>query len=302
MKKLIITGSSGAVGTSVCEKLIRDGYELICTDIKENSNNKEIDKITVKIDLRNKAEIVNQLPHDVDGIIHLAANVRVPQSIKDPSLAKDNLDMTFNLLEFTRETKIQNFLFASSKDVYGNFKSFYSEEDVHIEACESPYAASKIGCESLVYAYHKCFGINFLIFRISSVYGRYDEFDRLIPIFIRRTKENKDIVVNGANKLLDFVHIDDLADGLTLCLEKFEEVKNRSFNIAYGEGTTLIKIAELVKNYLGGSNNIITGESNPGDVVKSISDITKARKAFGYRPKIKIEEGIKRTIEKCEQS
>ena len=102
--------------------------------------------------------------------------------------------------------------------------------------------------------------------------------------------------------MLDFIHIDDLADGLVLCLENFEKIKNKVFNLAFGEGIPLIKIAELVKKFLGGTNKIIVGQSNPGDVIKSVSDISKAVKELGYRPKIDIEEGIRRMIESDNQS
>jgi UDP-glucose 4-epimerase len=299
IKKPLITGSSGTIGTRLCEKLLEKEQAITCVDIKENQWNSEINKHALNVDLRKQEEVLGRLPSDVDSIIHLAANARVPHAIKQPSLARDNFEVTFNILEFARLKDIKKFIFISSKDVYGNLKTEFSETDVRIEACESPYAASKIGGEALIRAYYKCFGIDFLILRIPNVYGMYDEPDRLIPILVRLADKGKKLTINGKEKLLDFVHVDDVADGIILAAEKFDEVKNDDFNIGYGEGTLLMKIAELVKKELNSRSDIIIGESNPGDVVKSVLNISKAKKELGYVPKIDIETGITKAVTWC---
>jgi len=295
MPKILVTGSSGTVGTRLCERLLEKGFDVIGVDFKDNPWSEKINEITIKVDLRNKEEVF-ELPKDFDVVIHLAANARVPHAVKNPELSRDNFVSLFNILEFCRLNGIKKFMFASSKDVYGNAKTEYKEDDLDITACESPYAASKIGGEALVYSYSKCYDLDYVVFRLTNVYGMYDELDRVIPIFIRLTKEGKDITVNGANKLLDFIYIDDAIDGILLCLKKFDEVKNDVFNIAYGEGTSLLEMAEIIKKKLNGENKILIGESKEGDVVKSVSDISKAKGKLGFSPKVGIEEGLEKSI------
>ncbi len=187
MKKILITGSSGTIGTKLGEKLLNLGYEIIGVDWKTNKWHKNLEKRTIHLDLRNKNLVLKKLPNKVDLIIHLAANARVYELVKNPDLARDNMITTYNILEYARINKIKNILFASSREVYGNTKKAkHKEEDVKIENCESPYSASKIAGEALIHSYHKCFGINYVITRFSNVYGMYDESDRAIPLFIRK--------------------------------------------------------------------------------------------------------------------
>lgn len=84
----------------------------------------------------------------------------------------------------------------------------------------------KIGGEALIHAYKQCYDIDFIILRFSNVYGKYDETDRVVPLLIKLTKEGKDLIVYGKDKVLDFTYIDDTINGMMRCIEKFEEVKN----------------------------------------------------------------------------
>jgi UDP-glucose 4-epimerase len=297
MNRLIVTGSSGTVGTALCDRLLTDGRDVFCTDLNPNGFNAEVDRHTVRVDLTSRHEIGERFPESAEAIVHLAAYARVPHSLRDPSQARDNFEMTFNLLEYAREAGIKKILFSSSKDVYGNARERYAEEHVVLEACESPYAASKLGGEALFFSYSRCFGIDFVVARLSNVYGRYDPEDRMLPIFIRRTEANEDLTVNGADKLLDFVFIDDVVAGLLLCLEKFDTARNQVFNIASGEGTPLLRIAELVREYLGGTNAIHVENSKPGDVIRSISDVSKARRVLGFDPSTTIDEGVRLAVD-----
>lgn len=297
MGRFIVTGSSGTVGTAVCMRLLADGHDVFCTDRQPNRHEPDVERRTVLVDLTQKEQIRDRFPGSADFILHLAANARVPHSLRNPSEARDNFETSFNVLEYARETGVKKVLFSSSKDVYGNTRERSGEEHAEIAASESPYAASKIGCEALFFAYSRCFGIDFVITRLSNVYGRYDPPDRMLPIFIRRTEEDADLTVNGADKCLDFVFIDDVVTGLLLCIDRFDSVRNQVFNIASGEGTPLLRIAELVREYLGGTSEILVRNSNPGDVVRSISDISKARKLLGFDPATSIEEGVRRAVE-----
>lgn len=303
IKKILVTGSSGTIGTRLCEKLIEKGYEITGVDWNPNKWNKKVNEKTVLVDLRDKEKVEEKLPKDVDLIIHLAANARVYNLTVDPSMAKDNFETAFNALEFARKNEIKRFMFASSREAYGNSeKTVHKEDEVKIELCESPYSASKLAGEALVQAYNKCYGTEFVIFRFSNVYGMYDESDRVVPLFIRLCKEGKDLVVFGKEKLLDFTYIDDTVNGIIKSIEKFEEIKNDTYNLANGNGTKILDVAEQIKSRLNRNVAIKIDENRRGEVVKYIADITKAREKIGFEPKIQVEEGIERTIEWYEKN
>lgn len=296
IKKILVTGSSGTIGTRLCEKLLEEDYEIIGIDLKPNKWNNRINKLTIIGDLRNKLTF-ETLPNDVDLVIHLAANARVYNLIIDPSMARDNFEILFNTLEFCRKNNIKRFIFASSREVYGNSKQIvHTENEAYVRNCESPYTASKIGGEALVHAYQQCYGINFIITRFSNVYGLYDDSDRVIPLFIKLTKENKDLVVYGKEKLLDFTYIDDTISGIMKCIENFDHVKNDVFNIASGIAISIIELAQLIQKYMDSKNKIVIKENRTGEVIKFIAGISKVKQKLNYEPKTMIDDGIRKTI------
>lgn len=276
--------------------LLERGYSVIGVDIRSNPWNEEIDDLTIIADLC-RPEDVDLLPGDIDMVIHLAAHARVYNLVINPELARDNFLMLFNMLEFCRNHLIPGFLFSSSREVYGSSKNGVDgEADADICRSESPYAATKIGSEALIHAYHRCYGINYIIVRFSNVYGMYDTSDRVIPLFIRRTQENQDLVVYGRDKRLDFTYIDDTVAGLIGCIEQFQGVKNSTFNIASGRSVSLVDVASLIRDAMGGSNAVVIKENRKGELVRSAINISKAKKELGYVPRVPIEDGIRRSI------
>ncbi|MBU0577408.1 SDR family NAD(P)-dependent oxidoreductase [Patescibacteria group bacterium] len=297
IKKILVTGSSGTIGTRLCEKLIEKGFEVIGADWVPNKWNKQIDKLTINVDLRKQPDVFNKLPKDIDLVIHLAANARVYNLVMEPTLARDNFETLFNVLEFARKNNITKFIFSSSREVYGNSgTTTHKEDEAYVQNCESPYTATKIGAEALIHSYQQCYGIDIIIVRFSNVYGMYDDSDRLIPLFIQLCNEERDLVVFGEEKFLDCTYIDDTVAGVMLCIEKFDKAKNEVYNIAYGQGSSILRIAELMRQLLGVNNKIIIKENRIGEVVKYVADISKARDKLGYEPQVPINEGIKKSI------
>jgi UDP-glucose 4-epimerase len=237
------------------------------------------------------------MPPDVDLAIHLAANARVFNLVVDPSLANENFAMLFNVMEWCRKNKTNRIIFASSREVYGNTgRMLHAEDDVAIKNCESPYTASKMSGEALIHAYAKCYGIDFIINRFSNVYGMYDDSDRVVPLFIKLTKENKDTMVYGEDKILDFTYIDDAVAGIIKEIENFDSVKNNTLNIATGSGVKIIDVAKMIIAELNGKNKIIIQNNRTGEVVKYVADISLAKKVLGFKPEVGIEEGLKRSV------
>lgn len=297
MKKILVTGSSGIIGTRLCEKLIEDGYNIVGVDYVKNKWNKEINQATIQVDLRDKKKTLELLPKDIDLIVHLAANARVYELMEDPQLAIDNFNTLFNVLEFARINNINKFVFSSSREAYGNKgKVEYTEDEADINNCESPYAASKIGGEPLVRSYMNCYGINFVLFRFSNVYGMYDETNRVIPIFIKKCQNGEDLEIYGAEKFLDFTHVDDVIQGLAASIDRFDDIKNEVYNVASGQGISILKLGEMIKDKMNTNNSIKIGDNRTGEVVKFVANIDKAKQKLGYEPKISVEEGLDRSI------
>jgi nucleoside-diphosphate-sugar epimerase len=296
-KKILITGSSGTIGTRLSEKLLEKGYEVFGVDRRPNLWSEKINSLTTLADLRQKEDL-EKIPKDVDLVIHLAANARVYNLVVDPSLARDNFETVFNTLDFCRKNNIKKFLFASSREVYGNSdKIVHKEDDSKVELCESTYTASKIAGEAMARAYGECYGTEIVIVRFSNVYGMYDESDRLIPLYIKSLKEGKDLIVFGKDKLLDFTYIDDAVSGVIRCIELFPEIKKEVFNIATGEGSTILEVAETIKREMNSQSEIILKDNRTGEVVKYIADISKAKRILGYSPKTSLCEGVKKSID-----
>ncbi len=294
--KILVTGSSGTIGTRLCEKLIENGFNVTGIDKKPNRWNEKVNEITITGNLQDK-KFTEKLPRDFDMVIHLAANARVYNLCINPEMAKENIETTFNILEFCRKNNIRKFIFASSREIYGNTKrTVHKENDINLNSCESPYAATKLAGEALVQSYKKCYGTNFVIIRFSNVYGMYDESDRVIPLFIRQTKENNNLIVFGKEKTLDFTYIDDSVSGILLCIQKFEYAKNNTFNIASGNAVKILDAAGLIKKMMKGKNKIIIKENRTGEVLKCVVDITKAKQILGYKPKTDFAIGIKKSI------
>jgi len=296
IRNILVTGSSGTIGTRLCEKLLERNYTVRGVDWVPNKWSERINSLTTNVDLRSQ-EQMEILPTDADLVIHLAANARVYNLVVDPNLARDNFETLFNTLEFCRKNAIKKILFASSREVYGNSDQIvHSENEAYVRNCESPYTASKVGGEALVHAYHQCYDLGFVIVRFSNVYGMYDDSDRVIPLFIKKTTEREDFVVYGEKKRLDFTYIDDAVCGVLKCVEKFDEIRNDVFNIASGQGLSLVELARKIQSAMAGKSKLATEPSRTGEVEKFIADISKARRILGYSPEVMIDEGIERSV------
>jgi UDP-glucose 4-epimerase len=160
-----------------------------------------------------------------------------------------------------------------------------------------------IAVEALFYSYARCYGLKYIVFRFSNVYGRYDNdierMERVIPLFIRRIANDQPITVYGENKMLDFTYVDDCVDGIEEGIYALSEgrVVNQTINLAYGQGNSLVRMAGLVAQELGKRPAITIEPTQVGEVTHYVADISKARDLLGYEPKVPLEEGIRRAVE-----
>ena len=296
--RILITGSSGTVGTRLFEKLLEKGYKVVGFDKRKNEWSLSLDKLTIRGNLLDQRDI-KKIPKNFDIIVHLAANARVYDSVVDPTLALENMLTTYNTLEFARENKIKKFIFSSSREIYGNREQQkkFEEKEADFHICEGPYAASKVSGEALTYAYRNCYGIDYIIFRLSNVYGMYDQSERFIPLMIRRMRKDQKVYIYGKDKLLDFTYIDDCIDGIIKGIEKFQRAKNNTFNLAGGKGCKLVDVANLIKKLLKSKSQIIVTEPRTSEVIRYIADISQAKKILGYRPKYSLEKGVRASLD-----
>lgn len=300
--KILVTGSSGTIGTRLCEKLLEAGHTVIGADWEPCQWNPEVEKLRVDIDLRDAQALeASSQKLEADLIIHLAANARVYELVEHPERAMDNFQDTFNILEFARKHGIKKLMFASSRETYGNIHlpegQKYSEDKAHFMTCESPYTASKIGGEALFEAYKRCYNMETIIWRFSNVYGMYDNSIRVVPLYFRQAKAGETMKVFGKDKCLDFTYIDDCVAGIMLGIQKWDTAKNDTYNLAYGQGTTILHLAERMKELLGSDSPLDIGEARTGEVTHYIADISKAKRVLGYDPQTPFDRGIEMAVE-----
>jgi len=297
-KTVLVTGSSGTVGTALVQELMDRGHEVIPLDIRHSYWDPRIERRTVFKDLRKPLKGLKLRRHP-DIIVHLASNARVHDLVVDPQKALDNYLMTHNLLEFARAKGIERFVFASSREVYGESKVNYRrrEDDTHVTRIKSPYTASKFASEALIHAYHECYGIRPVIVRLSNVYGRFDVSERAVPLFIYYALRNRRISIFGKEKKLDFTYTDDAISGLRLIVEKFDKVAPNTFNITAGKGARILDVARIIIDRVDSRSQIVMGDKRTGEISTFVADISRAKKLLGYRPKVSLEVGLEKNIE-----
>ncbi|MEO7912861.1 MAG: NAD-dependent epimerase/dehydratase family protein [Roseiflexaceae bacterium] len=304
--QILITGSSGQIGTNLALRLLDAGHRVFGIDKRQNTWTDRV--ITLLQDLaapyRDFAGGIGGVPYPrPDIVVHLAANAKVHELVQQPHRAMENIALTFNILEYCRHNQLP-IIFSSSREVYGDIHRYITEEQqADFSFTESPYSASKIAGEALVYAYARCYDLRYLVFRFSNVYGRYDNdierMERVIPLFIRSMRQGLPVTVYGREKTLDFTYIDDCVDGIVAGIERLTagRVVNQTLNLAYGQGNTLVHMAELIAQALDVPARIKVEPSKLiGEVTRYIADISRAVELLEYQPRVPLDEGIRRAV------
>jgi len=304
--RILITGSSGQIGTNLALHLLERGHDVFGVDVRPNSWTDAFP--TLLQDLAAPfADFSGGLGHvpypsDLDVVVHFAAHAKVHELVEQPARALENIVMTFNVLEYCRHNRLP-IIFSSSREVYGDIRRYITEESyADFAFTESPYSASKISGEALIYSYAQCYGLRYLVFRFSNVYGRYDvdieRMERVIPLFIRKIARGEPITVFGEKKVLDFTYVDDCVAGVYRGIELLagSGEANQTINLAYGQGNSLVSLAEYIGEELGVAPNMTVEPSRVGEVTHYVANIGKARALLGYTPQMPLREGIHRAV------
>lgn len=305
--RVLITGSSGQIGTNLALRLLGDGHSVYGVDKRPNPWTDAFPYVLQ--DLSGSYHEfhggIGTVPYPpIDIVVHLAANAKVHELVQSPHRALENITITFNVLEYCRHNQAP-IIFSSSREVYGDIHRYLTDEaQADFSFTESPYSASKISGEALIYSYARCYGLRYIVFRFSNVYGRFDSdidrMERVVPLFIERVADGQPVVVYGKDKILDFTYVDDCVDGIVRGAERLlaGEVRNTTINLAYGEGNTLVRLAELVGAELGVAPDIrVEPAKRPGEVTHYVADLRKARELLGYSPSTNLERGVGRAVE-----
>jgi dTDP-glucose 4,6-dehydratase len=302
--KIVITGGAGFQGSHLAESLLAQGHDItiINTFTEEKLRNIEHfqDRIRVVFGSITDPVLVEKTIKGHDLVFHLAANVNVDQSLKDPKSFIDvNIVGTFNILEQVRAYGIR-MIHASTCEVYGDGHDLGSGELLD-ETAElkpnSPYAASKAGADRLCYAYYKSFGVDVTIVRPFNIFGERQKsgtFGALIPILVRKAMIGDPLTVFGdGSATRDYLHVSDLVRAYELVMNS-KGLEGKSINFASGVNTSVKDIAEYIAKKFNAE--IKHGPARPGEVTRFPADISFAH-SIGFTPQVEIWEGIDRYIE-----
>jgi UDP-glucose 4-epimerase len=296
MKKAIVTGGSGFIGSHMVDLLLSKNYTVIVIDnllgghLKNNihhKNNKNF--ILKKIDIR-KEILDKNLFKGVDYVYHFAGIGDLVPSIEQPNnYMMTNVQGTVNVLEAARKAKIKKFVYAASASCYGKTKKSIVGEDTKI-SLEHPYALSKYMGESAVFHWNKVYRLPVNSIRIFNAYGprvrTTGAYGAVIGVFFKQKISKKPLTIVGSgNQSRDFVHVTDVVKAFY----QASKIKKSGefFNIGTGKPQTVNRLANLI----GGKK--INMPNRPGEPMRSCANISKARKILQWEPKIKFETGIK---------
>jgi UDP-glucuronate 4-epimerase len=307
----LVTGGAGFIGSHVCERLLHDGHAVWAFDDLNDFYDPQLKRRNLR-DIQSLAKPFEFVHGDLcdcaalgelfggvkfDQVIHLAARAGVRPSLAEPALyQRVNVEGTVNVLEAARKHGVKKITIASSSSVYGvNSKMPFSESDPIFSAI-SPYAASKLACESLGHVYHHVYGLDVAMLRLFTVYGPRQRPDLAIRKFATLIQAGKPIPVFGDGSMArDYTYITDTLDGIIACTRK--EFGFGIFNLGESQTVTLARLIELIEAALGKKAVIDRQPVPSGDVPVTFADISRARAQLDYNPQVKVETGIELFID-----
>ena len=297
--KIFVTGGAGFIGKHLIKKL-QNEHELIIYENFSNSSEKDFLNLLknnislIKGDVTNYSLLKKSLMN-IDLVIHLAAQIDILESITHPNEThKINVEGSLNILRCCVENNIKNFISASSAAVYGNPTEIPVSEKT-VPNPVSPYGAEKLSLEFYAKAFANAYDMNCISLRFFNVYGKgqSNEYAGVITKFMEKIHSNQPLTIfgNGENTR-DFIHIDDLVDGIVKSISNINGKKGNVYNLASGVSTSVKELAELMILISKKNLKLNFTDSRPGDLFHSLASIELAKKELGFEPKISLEDGL----------
>ena len=309
MKKILITGGAGFIGSNIAERL-QDEYRVVVFDNFSSGKRENLQNLKMELiygDLLD-GESLQEACRDVEVVFHLAAQVSVPRSLEDPvETAQVNTIGTLNLLNAAVKQDVKHIVLSSSAAVYGDNPAMPKEESM-IPEPKSPYAVSKLDGEYYFKMFRDEYGIDAVCLRYFNVFGpRQDPssvYAAAIPSFIHQATNNRDLIIYGdGQQTRDFVYVEDVV-AANLLAAGFGEVRPRGhcvYNVASGRSVSIIELARMIIEITGSRSNLVHEPERSGDVKHSLADIAKIQRELGFSPKTDLLEGLERTISRYQR-
>jgi len=283
--RVFVTGGAGFIGTHLCKKLA-SLHKVTVYDNFSNSNKENfpaLENVTLIVgDILDNSKLFDSMKnHDV--VIHLAAKTDVVDSIHNPDKTfQTNVQGSQNVLDSCKSNNISKIIVTSSAAVYQNSNNSVDEES-SIEPL-SPYGQSKLHMENITIQSK----INYSILRLFNVYGD-GHISGVITNFRKNILKNIPLIIFGDGRAIrDFIHIDDVIDGIIISIKSTSGI----YNIASGTGTSINDLAKLLIRLSGTNSEIIHTFAREGEIIYSVANITKSQKELGFYTKISLDVGL----------
>lgn len=312
MKKILVTGGAGYIGSFIVRQLRQEGYDVIVVDNLSQGHEKAIEDFKLhKIDLVTHKEKLAELfeKENIDGVVHMASFIQMGESFKNPSkYFKNNLIGAINLLDVMKNHEANFIVFSSSAGVYGNPERLPIEEDDNKDPL-NPYGETKYMIERMLPWYEEAYGIKFASIRYFNAAGAaldgsigedHPGESHLIPLAIKAAIEGREFTIFGNDYdtkdgtcVRDYIHVLDLAKAHTKALSYLMEGgESDYFNAGVGEGYSNKEIMAKIVEVTGLDFNIRYGERRPGDADTLFASIEKITKKLSWEPEYGLTEII----------
>lgn len=305
MARCLVTGGAGFIGSHLVRGLLEAGHRVRVLDNMSTGNRANLEEVSDRIEIL-EGDIcdtiaVKEALSGVERVFHQAALASVPLSLERPlDTHRACATGTLTMLHMSVQAGVKRFVYAASSSAYGD-QPTSSKRETDLPLPLSPYAVAKLTGEYYCHAYFHSFGLETVGIRYFNVYGpRQDPnspYSAVIPLFVSRILSGKRPIIFGDGlQSRDFTYVANVVHGNLLAAER-PNIGGRIINVADGGQTTLLQLLKLLCKLL---DKHVEPEFQPprvGDVRESLADITLARRLLGYEPQIRLEEGLRRTVE-----
>lgn len=307
MKKVLVTGGAGFIGSNLIGSLLKRNYQVVCLDNLSTGSEKNIEEFFsnenfqfVKGDILDY-QLLLKLSEGSFVVSHQAALGSVPRSIEDPITSnRVNIEGTLNVFKACVDNKIERVVYAASSSTYGDSEELPKKEK-NIGKPLSPYAVTKYVNELYADVFQKVYGLNSIGLRYFNVFGPKQNpngpYAAVIPLFIKAILSKKQPVINGdGSHSRDFTFVENAVQANINSIEASINNYNTIFNIACGQKTTLNELVSYINEIEDSSIEPLYAEERTGDIKHSLADISKAKERLNYSPDYTVKEGLKLTL------